>query len=263
MKQRNAFDQLTVAQSELSRTKEELFKANLLVDKILYSMSHIIRQPLASALGLVNLVKHDGMNSFQSASQFCDLMNKSLRKMDEGFHDLQIYCQAARQVAVPEKIELARLISDQLRILENEYNCAEIPLRLDVVEAQAFYGDTSLMSFTLRNILSNAIKFQDERKANKYINVAAHIDAEFCCIEIQDNGIGISESDLVLLSQIFFAADSPNAGVGLGLALVNECVVKSGGQVKIRSTLHEGTHVHVRIPNHYCDFNNSPQKKCG
>lgn len=258
-KQLNAFDQLTLTQIELSRTKEELSKANLLVDKILYSLSHIIRQPLSSAMGLINLVKYDGMNSFQSASQFCNLMNRSLKKMDEGFHDLQVYCQTTRQVSLIEKIEVVKLIRDQYRMLENEYDCPSISLSIDVVETLDFYGDFNLVSFAIRNVLSNAIKFQDENKEQKCINIVGHIDPEYCWIEIQDNGIGISETDLLQLSKIFFTDDAPRVGVGLGLALVNECVVKSGGQLIINSRLNEGTRVRVRLPNHYCRLNNGHQ----
>jgi signal transduction histidine kinase len=248
-------DQLTLAKSELLKTKEELYRANLLLDKILYSISHTIRQPLTSVLGLTNLVKFDGMNSFESPSDFFNLIDESALKLDASLHELQLYCHMARKDAVIEKIDLRKLICEQYRMLGMEHDCKSVSLSIDLVETESFYGDISMLSFVLGNVLSNAIKFQDEQKGHKYVHIVACVDIDHCFFEIEDNGVGISERDLHHIGEIFFTADVIRAGTGLGLALVKEFVLKSGGELAINSSINKGTSVKVWLPNRYTQFN--------
>ena len=71
-------------------------------------------------------------------------------------------------------------------------------------------------------------------------------------VTIEDNGIGIDETDLPHLDEPFFQASSASErrhdGTGLGLSIVKSLVHLHRGDVVIQSRLGEGTRVTVRLP---------------
>jgi cell cycle sensor histidine kinase DivJ len=71
-------------------------------------------------------------------------------------------------------------------------------------------------------------------------------------VTVEDNGIGIDESDLPRLGEAFFQASATREhrhdGSGLGLSIVKSLVHLHGGDVAIQSRIGEGTRVTVRLP---------------
>src|SRR5687768_14041270 len=104
MKQLNLIDQLSLAKTELIMAKQELSKANLLLDKVMHDLSHTIRQPLTSVLGLIDLLKSEGSMS----SDFCEMMETSLFKLDANLRELQAFCDKSRKDVVVEKVNVGK-----------------------------------------------------------------------------------------------------------------------------------------------------------
>ena len=69
---------------------------------------------------------------------------------------------------------------------------------------------------------------------------------------VEDNGVGISDDDLVRLGEPYFQArssyDRRHGGTGLGLSIVKGLVRLHGGDIGIRSRVGQGTRVTVRLP---------------
>jgi cell cycle sensor histidine kinase DivJ len=69
---------------------------------------------------------------------------------------------------------------------------------------------------------------------------------------VEDNGVGISDEDLVRVGEPYFQAhasyDRRHSGTGLGLSIVKGLVRLHGGELIIRSRVGEGTRITVRLP---------------
>jgi len=64
-------------------------------------------------------------------------------------------------------------------------------------------------------------------------------------ILIKDNGIGIDESKHDAIFTKYYRLDNEIGGSGIGLYLVKEIVVNSGGKISLKSKLHEGTEIRI------------------
>jgi two-component system phosphate regulon sensor histidine kinase PhoR len=79
-------------------------------------------------------------------------------------------------------------------------------------------------------------------------------DRNVALFEVQDNGIGISASDVKRVTERFFRSDSRRSaapgvrGSGLGLSICKSVVDGIGGTIEIQSTLGLGTCIRVHIP---------------
>lgn len=96
------------------------------------------------------------------------------------------------------------------------------------------------------NIVDNAIKYTD----NGGITVSIRRYEMFCCIEIADTGIGISEEETALIFKRFYRSQSVNKiqGIGVGLYLAREIVSAENGYIKVMPQSGGGTKFCVYLP---------------
>jgi two-component system, OmpR family, sensor kinase len=108
-------------------------------------------------------------------------------------------------------------------------------------------GDSDLLYLALRNVLSNAIKFTRPEDA---IQVRAFEDTRHIVVEVADQGPGIPEDELPHVMQELYRGKNARGlpGSGLGLALVQAIVQEHGGEIDVRSRVHQGTVVSLRLP---------------
>lgn len=114
--------------------------------------------------------------------------------------------------------------------------------------------DAGRLELVFVNLLSNAVKYADTTKAERYVSVTAALDGGWCRIEVRDNGVGIPQQALATIFQRFTRAHTDReqlahvSGMGLGLAITEDCVRAIGGRIEVRSVEGEGTVFIVTLP---------------
>ena len=64
-----------------------------------------------------------------------------------------------------------------------------------------------------------------------------------------DNGIGIDESNLPRIFEMFYRATEQSDGSGIGLYIVKNAIEKLGGQITVASRFNQGTRFNIILPN--------------
>jgi signal transduction histidine kinase len=109
--------------------------------------------------------------------------------------------------------------------------------------------DKDKMIQVITNLISNALKFTNEHGATK---VSVTKDEKHAILKIEDDGIGISQKDLPhIFERLYRADESRNAeveGQGIGLSIVQGIIQAHGGQVRVESSIGNGTVFTVKIP---------------
>jgi len=67
-------------------------------------------------------------------------------------------------------------------------------------------------------------------------------------VEVQDNGSGIEEENIVRVFEPFFTTKSEDKGTGLGLSISYAIVKNHRGEIKAESKVGEGTTFRVTLP---------------
>jgi two-component system sensor histidine kinase ArlS len=109
----------------------------------------------------------------------------------------------------------------------------------DEESAFLIYGNADLLYSAIRNIVSNACKFS----SNKTAQVRLLIGKEKVMVHVEDDGIGIPESERDRIFQPFFRAENARQqkGFGLGLALANRIIRLHRGRIEVQSIAPQGT----------------------
>ena len=107
-------------------------------------------------------------------------------------------------------------------------------------------GDPERLKQVFLNILDNAAKYACDGKT---IEVSVFSDTEAATIQFRDHGPGIPDSELPHVKEKFFKGEKHKArGSGIGLAVCDEIVTRSGGTLTIGNAPGGGTLVSVRLP---------------
>ena len=99
------------------------------------------------------------------------------------------------------------------------------------------------------NLISNAIKYQDTAKENRFIQLSLKRHENYVELLAIDNGIGIAEENVPKIFEMFFRATSLSTGSGLGLYIVKETIEKLGGTIEVNSAVGQGTSFKMILPN--------------
>jgi signal transduction histidine kinase len=163
-------------QQELQKQNEELLKINRELDSFVYSISHNLRSPLSSTLGLVNIARLEPDKNPDTCNHFIDMIEERILKLDETLKDILDYSQNARSALAIESINLEAMLHNTFEKLSYMRGLHTITPEIRTMEMNPFYSDKYRMGIILANIVSNAIKYQDKSKPDKYIRITARVD---------------------------------------------------------------------------------------
>lgn len=233
----------------LRRQNAELTKINQELDSFVYSVSHNLRSPLASVLGLINVAKLDNLESKQTVEPYFNMMETSITKLDQTIKEILIYSKNGRIEVVPVEVDLKQIVNECFEKLEYLDGYHNIEKRIDIQANVPFFADRFRLSVILSNLISNALKYWDVSKPERYIQISATIVPLIATITVSDNGIGIHPKYLPNVFNMFYRASEKSDGAGLGLYIVKEMLGKLNGTITITSKANEETQFTLTLPN--------------
>ncbi len=239
-------NRLVKQQHKIDQQREEIihFRRELIAN-----VSHDLRTPLASIQGYLEtvLLKRDQLDdarinkylqtSLRNAGQLSSLIEElfELSKLESKERKLRL-----------EPFSLEELVHDIVsshRIIAAEKN-VEIRMEPPSSLPQAV-GDIALIDRVIVNLLSNAIKFSE---SGGVVSLALGEKKGKVRFEIEDQGRGISEEDLVHVFDRFHKSNVGNKqGSGLGLAIVKNALELHQSEFEIKSTLGKGTRFYFTL----------------
>lgn len=233
------------AEEKIQRTNYELSKRNTELDNFVYSVSHDLRAPIASVLGLINLAKKD--RDLDMKDMYLDMIQNSALQQDHFIKEILDQSRNSRLEIKREGILFEPLINETFSQLKFATSTGKsIEKIISIKQDKPFYSDHWRLKVILNNILSNAIRYRNGK--DPVIEVAIEIDDSRAILAIKDNGKGIDKEHLPNLCKMFYRATDDGAGSGLGLYIVKETVDKLNGNINIESELGKGTTVKLEIP---------------
>jgi two-component system sensor histidine kinase/response regulator len=241
----HAFD-IYKTREDLKQRNIELQKANEELDKFVYSASHDLRAPLMSVLGIVNLALME--EDLKSQNEYLELIRKSVKKLDTFIINVIDYYKNARGVAVVTDINFDELITEVQATIQYLPEFGNLTITSEIDQKGVFRTDVMKLRIIFSNLINNSVKFQDASKQNPYIHIKVESTAEYARIIIQDNGMGIRETDQDKIFKMFYRAGATNSGSGIGLYIVHEAITKLEGTINITSSYGEGSIFEIRIP---------------
>ena len=146
-----------------------------------------------------------------------------------------------------EKIDLKMIIESIIIEMNDKAKQKNIRLSLTSEQNLVIKADQTFIIMLFLNIIENSIKYN---KKGGLINICFYKEDNNAKVIIEDNGIGISDENLIHVFDRFYRVSESRSdkGSGLGLSIVKEIVETHKGQIKIDSKLGKGTKFEVSLP---------------
>jgi len=244
---------MVIIRDVTSERKEEYLKRSFVS-----SISHKLKTPLTCIDGYVPLLKD----------------KERLGKLDKvGKNAVRVIQNQSRRLSklIDELLRFGSLESGSLRLTTGKENLkpiVEMSLRrlssiiratgTKIVVADSIDKlppiliDKAKVQEVIKNIVENAIKFNDKKE--KRVKISAHPlkGKKFIQVEIEDNGAGIPSEEREKIFDKFYQVEEfftgQVEGAGLGLAVVKQIVEAHGGNVGVESRPGRGSKFFFTLP---------------
>jgi len=224
---------------ELAKKKEHL-------DQFIFKTTHDLRSPIHSAMGLLNLLEKAPE---EERATYLQMTRNTLLKLESLIEEVNNLYKVDKMAVKNEKVDFKKLVEGEIAVLKNHPHASNIHFELEYTEETTLFSDELRIRTIFGNILSNAVKYSDDRKQKSYVCINAKVEEDFLTVTISDNGIGIAKENIDHIFEIFFRATSEGNGTGLGLHIVKDTITRLHGTIEVKSDLGEGTQFKVSIPN--------------
>ncbi len=235
------------SEKQLKTQNEMLRKVNKELDSFVYSASHDLKAPLASVLGLINLVKEEA--NMKARLEYYAMMEKSVVRLDTFIKDIIDYSRNERTEISYEPIDLQETVETIFEDLKYLKGFEGIDKKINIASNGPLKNDKVRVKVALRNLISNAIRYGCPPEGNRRIVITAKVDEEKAIVTIKDFGPGISEKHHPHVFEMFYRAHERSEGTGLGLYIVKETLEKINGSIELVGSSGDGCEFVLTIPN--------------
>jgi signal transduction histidine kinase len=224
---------------EADRTKTQLFS----------TVSHELKNPLASIVGHVELLRQE---PDADAEWSLGVIARNTERLQDLVDDLLTLSRVSDpDRTVPEAdVDLGSLSRDVVDMFRPKADHQQVDLRFEQAAAlPPVRGSAADLERVVQNLVSNAVKFTPPGGS---VAVSVGRDDDQVVLRCVDDGIGISPEDQAGLFTEFFRGTNPESlsvpGTGLGLSIAQRVIARHGGEIDVASELGRGTSVRLLLP---------------
>jgi HAMP domain-containing protein/signal transduction histidine kinase/CheY-like chemotaxis protein len=262
--------EIEMARIGLEEKAQQLALSSKYKSEFLANMSHELRTPLNSLLILAKLLSQNEEGNLEerqvefaqtihnAGSDLLDLINDilDLSKVEAGKMDVIAAPVALTDVAERVRQSFEALAAEKQLELQVEVSDDVLP---------SMVTDEQRLHQVLKNLVSNAVKFTESGSVRlaisaapegiRYSNPALGAAGSVVAFTVADTGIGIPPEKLRLVFEAFQQADGTTSrrygGTGLGLSISREIARLLGGEIRVESTVGEGSVFTLYLPDTY------------
>lgn len=226
------------AEDKIRLQNELLGKANKELDYFVYSVSHDLRAPLSSILGLTSI--YPMAASPHEKDEIIRMISDRAHVLDDFIREVLDYSRNSRLELKLQPTLLWEVVDELLQGLAHMEGYSAIDFRVDIPSDLTVETDRERLKVILSNLLTNAIHYRDLGKTS-YIAIRAKRSDHAWALEVQDNGIGIRDEHQGRVFDMFYKAHLTSRGSGLGLYIANESAHRLKGNLEVESVYGQGS----------------------
>lgn len=235
------------AQNALTETLEKLEKSNSELSQFAYIASHDLQEPLNTLIGFTDLLKQKfNDENDEQIKMFITLITEAARRMKTLIKCILEYSRIGQKkdYRALNTLTVINLVLTDLQAYINERNViieyGQLP--------ELIYGNETELGMLFQNLISNAIKFNNNEKP--FVRISAIEKNDFIQFCVEDNGIGMDKNFHNKIFEIFqrLHPKSEFDGTGIGLSNCKKVVESHNGKIWVESEIGKGSKFFFTLP---------------
>lgn len=237
--------------AKISSSKDELEKLQSQKDELFALIIHDIKNPAALIKSLVDLLRSYDLSAVEQQEIINDIAETTSRIVSLSHEVSKILAlETSKLILDIQPAQVSEIVSEVVRRNQVAANAKSLTMTSDIVanlpDAEV---DVQKIEEVVDNLVSNAIKFTQQ---GGKIHVRAFVENKTINVEVSDNGLGLSETDVRNAfqrgSRLSAQPTSGESSTGLGLWIVKKLIDAHNGRVWVKSTLGKGSTFAFAIP---------------
>lgn len=251
IKSGNANDEWNYLTETLNELLDRLQQSFEMQRRFISSASHELSTPLTSISSQLEVA----LQRTRDAKEYQGVMQSVYQDVRQLSKLTQTLLEFATASGIKGGIEINSIRVDEILMrlpgevtkMDKAYS---VKLQFDQLpsneERLLVFGNAELLLTAIKNVVSNACKYSPDHLAK----IRLMVEPKEIIISVEDDGKGISETDLKNIFQPFYRTEDSKSitGFGVGLPLVYRIINLHKGQIKVSSTVGKGTTVSIRLP---------------
>ncbi|MHC4591174.1 MAG: ATP-binding protein [Planctomycetota bacterium] len=216
------------------------------------TVSHELKTPLSAMRVLVDTLIEGNYNDQARVGEYLHLVSKENQRLSRLIDNFLTFSRMERNKQVFDSLDVqpGEVVNAAADVVRSRFEAQGCRLDVEVApDLPPVVGDADALVTMLLNLLDNAFKYSED---DKQIAVRAYASDESICLEVEDNGIGLSSRAARKVFDRFYQVDSSLSrsvgGAGLGLSIVKFIVDAHGGSISVTSRPGEGSVFRVKLP---------------
>ncbi len=264
---KNRFATISTDITDTKKIQHVIASKNKELEQLVYVASHDLRSPLVNvdgygreleyALGeIIRTMECENVDASKLEAlirtQLPDMslalrhIRTSTKQMDgllKGLLKLSRMGRAAMTIVPLRMNELVGRVVSSL-----EFQIRKLKVTVSVGELPPCRGDEVQVIQVFANLLENALKYLDPSRLG-VIAIRGIEDGNRCVYCVEDNGVGIPLEQCEKVFELFYRLEpSKTDGEGLGLTIIRQILSRLDGDIRVDSTLGEGSRFYVALP---------------
>lgn len=232
-------------ESRLQKEKNVIIEQkNAELDSFFYRISHDLKGPISSLLGLHNVVQADICD--EDSLKYFDLYHGQVARMNNIIMGLINLTELKNTKDLKVKIDFDKLTDECVHSCHYLDQHARVAVTKDIQPVE-FYSEWAIINTILQNLIENAIKYS-RKDVDPFVHISIHTEREDIVIRVEDNGQGIPVKHVNLIFDMFYRANDRVKGSGLGLYILKRAVERLRGKIDVESALDVGSVFTVKLP---------------
>ena len=229
---------------EVRRLQDEIRRKEKLaaIGGLAAGVAHEIRNPLSSIKGIATYYK----SKFEDGSEDKEMAGVMIEEVDRLNRVISELLEFAGPTKLNKKLaDINELLKHSVRLVEQEATAKKIGIQLDLASDSVKADvDPDRLTQCFLNLFLNALQAME---SGGLFSVSSSTgEAGKAVIGIRDTGSGISAEDLNKIFDPYFTTKPK--GTGLGLAIVQKIIEAHEGQIRVRSSIGQGTVFSIALP---------------
>ena len=242
------------ADQEKEMMNEQIVETGKLasVGELASGIAHEINNPVAimveEAGWIEDLLEEEEFRGGENLDEFkraLEQIRTQGRRCKEITHKLLSF--ARKTDSRIQDVQLNDLIEELIALSAQRAKFANVDINVNLQENPPILhvSQTELQQILL-NLINNALDAME--KTGGTLNVSSELEGDYIVVEVEDDGPGIPEANIVRIFDPFFTTKPVGKGTGLGLSICYGIIKKMGGDIIVKSTMEVGTTFRVKIP---------------
>ena len=240
--------ELRLQQQEVARKLQETDRVK---DDLLAMVSHELRNPLATVLGVLRLLSTGAPLSPAERQEMVEMGDRQARRLRSLIEQLLLaarfergegeYPSSGADLVEADAAELALQAATEAQAAHRDH-----PIRVECDGSLPVRVATDAVLQILGNLLDNACKYSPDAQL---VRLLAARDGTQAVLAVEDNGAGIPVAERERIFERFTQLGNGRSGLGLGLYIARQLARAQGGDLVLTDARHAGgARFELRIP---------------